>query len=757
MENYLLRTSSETLLLLLLLLDLCSGGLQAQQQHCPVLYLLNVRPIYPALDRAIPVWDGGLNVSPAGHLAVEQINNRSDMLPGYELGLIDIDSEACGVSIISRGVVNVYSELVNQNHCIVGVVGLYCTAVTNVISPMVSHPDIGGYVQLAASTSRLQDRTTLEASANLFHMVGLSSEFNKATLALMHALEWHRVSLIHHSGDIFHDSIANDFVQRIGYTDLELIARLPIATTELHFKEAFDTITDSEARISYWFVTATESANLLCEAYNRGFYWPGYVYILQEPSIDRILEVQTSCTKEQLMIALEGAFSLQYRLFADNNTILESGLSYSEYWRMYNEKLEEFGSINNVTLSATTYANPLYDQVWAFALAIDNLIDSYNVLFENYTVESMHEVSVLLKSELKNLSFQGASRSGKIQFNGSQEMSSYISVFQVQNGTPKLVGIYDPSVRNVTNVNVSDAPEDTFSLEYNLLPVWLGICIILVQVALLSLISTNLILILVWRKNKEIKATSPILSTSMMVGCYFLCLKPIILVMYRMFKLTESGTEPLCILEHSLWIGFDLILATLFFKILRIYHIFRERQMTMMSKYWIDGYLFIYVIIVCLGKAVLLILWYTIDPYRPMIMRVYVKTPAPHYDGTLHCTSDNNSVWTAVTLLYSGVLLLMSMILAIMTRHNRSIYKDTKKVNLFIFLVVLCLAITIPLWIVYHHHGGTETQSNVMEWLAYFSIPVLCQICLFVPKTLPLVLREISSQIRKSQNLAPIY
>ena len=755
MENYLLRISSETLLLLLLLLDLCSGGLQSQQQHCPVLYLLNVRPIYPALDRAVPVWDGGLDVSPAGHLAVEQINNRSDTLPGYELGLIDIDSEACGVSVISRGVVNVYSELVNQNHCIVGVVGLYCTAVTNVISPMVSHPDIGGYVQLAASTSRLQDRTTLEASANLFHTVGLSSEFNEATLALMHGLGWHRVSLIHHSGDVFHDSIANDFVQRIGtyyYKDLELVTRLPISTTELHFKEAFDTITDSEARISYWFVTATESANLLCEAYKRGFYWPGYVYILQEPSIDRILEVQTSCTKEQLMIALEGAFSLQYRLFADNDTVLESRLSYSQYWRMYNEKLEEFGSINNVTLSATTYANVLYDQVWAFALAIDNLIDSYNVSFENYTVESVNKVSVLLKSELKNLSFQGASRSGNIQFNGSQEISSYISVFQVQNGTPKLVGIYDPSVRNITNVNVSDAPEDTFSLEYNLLPVWLGICIILAQVALLSLISTNLILTLVWRKDKEIKATSPILSTSMMVGCYFLCLKPIILVMYRMFKLTERDTEPLCILKHSLWVGFDLILATLFFKILRIYHIFRERQMTMMSKYWIDGYLFIYVIVVCLGKAVLLILWYTIDPYRPMIMRVYVKTPAPHYDGTLHCTSDNISVWTVVTLLYSGVLLLMSMILAIMTRHNRSIYKDTKKVNLFIFLVVLCLAITIPLWIVYHRHGGTETQSNVMEWLTYFSIPVLCQICLFIPKTLPLVLREISSQIRKSQN-----
>jgi gamma-aminobutyric acid type B receptor len=754
MANYLLRISSILSITQVLLLELCSGGLQSQQQHCPVLHLLNVRPIYPsASDRAIPVWDRGLDISPAGHLAVEEINNRSDILPGYELGLIDVDSEACGVSVISRGVVNVYSELVNHSHCIMGVVGLYCTAVTNIISPIVSHKDIGGYVQIAASTSTLQDRTTPEASENLFHMVGLSNEFNEATLALMHALRWRRISLIHHTADFFHDSIANDFVQRIStHVDFELVARLPIATTELHFEEAFDTITDSEARISYWSVTATESAHLLCEAYNRGLYWPGYVYILREPSIDSILEVQTSCTREQLMIALNGAILLRYRLFADNNTILESRLSYSEYWRMYTKKLEDFGSINNVTLSATTYANTLYDQVWAFGLAIDTLIESHNVSFENYTVESVNKISVLLKSELKNLSFQGASSSGKIQFNGSQKISSYISVFQIQNEIQTLIGIYDPSVGNVTNVNVSDFPEDTFNLEYSLLPVWLGVCILLTQVTLLIMISTNLILTLVWRKKKEIKATSPILSTSMMVGCYFLCLKPIILIIYRMFELSESDTEPLCILEHCMWIGFDLILATLFFKILRIYHIFREHQMTMMSKYWIDRYLFVYVVIVCIGKAFLLIVWYAIDRYHAKIIRVYIKSPVAHYDGTLHCTSDNISVWTVITLLYSCVLLLMSMILAIMTRHNRSIYKDTKKVNFFIFLVVFSLAITVPLWIVYHFNGGRETQSNIVEWLTYFSVPMFCQICLFIPKTLPLVLSEISSRIRRSQN-----
>ena len=35
------------------------------------------------------VWDRGLDLIPAGHLAVEQINNRSDILQGYELKHVD--------------------------------------------------------------------------------------------------------------------------------------------------------------------------------------------------------------------------------------------------------------------------------------------------------------------------------------------------------------------------------------------------------------------------------------------------------------------------------------------------------------------------------------------------------------------------------------------------------------------------------------------------------------------------------------------
>ena len=733
-----------SILSLMLLLGHCN---ELQSQQCPVLHLLNVRPIRHSSDGASAVWDRGLDVSPAGHLAVEQINNRSDILPEYKLKLIDIDSEVCGVNTISRGIETVYSELMNHSHCIVGVVGLYCTDVTNVISPIFSHPNIGGYIQIAASTSRLDmNRATPEAEANLFYMVGVSSVFNQATLALMHALGWRRIGIIHHPSTFFFDSIANDFVQRTLLSDVKLAVCIPI-THKSDFK-AFDMLRDHEARISYWSVTFTESAHLLCEAYNRGLYWPGYVYILREPTLDNIFKTQTSCTKKQLMVALEKAFLLQYRFFTDDNTILESGLSYSEYWRMYNEKLQEFACTNKVNLSATASANALYDQVWAFALAITKLIKSHNVSFKNHTIKQIGAVddtiSQLLRSELKNLSFQGATKF--IQFNENQESSPYVSIFQVQNGTQKLIGIYDPSIGMVTNVTISDVPNDTFRTEYTLLPPWLGICSFISQGLNFGLITTNLILIVKWKNEKDIKAISPLLSLLMMIGCYSQCVTPVFQLAHRMLVLNNNITavKSLCYLKTWTWIGIDLVLAVLFLKLLRVYHIFRTFRKT--SRYWSDQCLFIYTLAICAGKTVLVICWNSTDSIDIEVCKTYVNTLAdqlPYYVATVTC--NKSGVWLAAAALYSSILLSLVVVLAVATRHiKKDNFKDTKKVNIFTFLVVIIIITNISLHI-FFDKVANQTGAEITEWLPSFAIPLLCQVCLFFPKTLPLAFEKIKS------------
>ncbi len=731
------------------------------RKRCPVLYLLNVEP-YPYHDSPIPIWDRGLDLIPAGHLAAEQINNRTDILSGFDLELIDIDSEACGIDTVSKGMANFYKELVNPDYreCIVGVIGLFCSAVTNVISPIINHPDIGGFVHIAASTSPIH-RGCDSNTTNLFHIIGSSSIFNEAMFALMKAFEWQRISLVYNSIQLYRSTTADDFMNGIHLDpNRKLITNVPLSDSKT---KIFNAINGEEARISYWTVTYSQAAHLLCEAYKKHFLWPGYVYILHEPKVKRILKVKTSCSKNELMSALEGVFLLKYRLFVDGDTKLESGLSYSEFRSNYADELQLFAKITGESLKECVYANSLYDQVWAFALALNNTFSSQQLSSVHVSTDDHghkmrtigHVVSSSLKHELRKISFPGAS--GKIiRFGEEQESPSYVDIFQVQNGSEVLIGTFDPFSQNITFTESAptDPPSDTFETVRILLPTWLGACfLIIAQGVLFALITTNLLLFVVWRKEREIKATSPILSTLIMIGCYLLFFRSVILIVYKTIDIKNMPLlESLCMLKTWLSIGTDLIFATVLLRLLRIYRIFCTAPMTIMSNYWIDKYLLLYIIFLCLGQVALLTVWSALDPIGPRIKPKYVygsDHELPHYETTLHCSCNSVVLWILASRLYSGLLILMVVHLAIQTRHvKKSIYKDTKKVNIFIFLVVICLMTTLPLWVIFLGKR-IEVGAVISEWVSLYSIPMLCQTCLFVPKTLPVIVRKLISRLRR--------
>ena len=716
-------------------------------RNCTVLQLLNVQP-YPD-DGVFAGFDRGLDLIPAAHLAAEEINNRWDILAGFDLQVVDIDSEACGRGIITKGLVNFYRELVSQDpsQCIVGVMGFVCSSVTNVLAPIIGYQNIG-YVTLANSVSPAH--RNIVNYPNLFHTISSSSVHNIVLLSLMQNFGWNRIGVVYDSLSIFYRSTANDFIQRaINTTEVEVSVNVPITTSE-SISEAFNMINSEAARVTYWLGNDGQNALCLCEAYQREFLYPGHVFILRyhEKIVENILKANTECSKDELLCAMEGVLLMDYRLYVDDNTTLFSGWSYSEFRERYADKLEEFASKINENLSLNIYANSFYDQVWTFALALNNsipLIRSKSLSLSDYTIGNTGAISSIIRHELTNQSFQGAS--GWIKFNEKNEIPSYVNIFQVINGTPTLIAIYDPIVQNVKflrNIQQS-VPDDTFDTIYTLLPTWLVGSIFTAQAVLFCLITTNTLLLVLWRKEIEIKATSPVLSVLMMIGCYLLWGAPIILMVYRTVVITNMTVLTfLCNLKVWLLIGSDFIFATLLIRMLRIQHIFRAKQMIMMSNYWMDKYLFTYILAICTGKVILLIVLTAVDPNHPHIRIQYVVPihTLPYYTATVHCSNSSPQVWLAVTLSYSGVLLFMVMLLAIMTRHiKKGMYKDTKKVNVFIFSVVLTLAVTILLWFVFLE-SGVETGANIAEWLVSFTISTLCQACIFVPKLLPLAIKK---------------
>ena len=739
---------------LLLVLNHLIASRDLQGPECPTLYLLNVEP-YPVTEDSAGKWDRAFELIPAGHLAAEQINNRSDLLPEHKLMLIDIDSEACGkqFDVISKGITNVYRVLVNPNlTCIVGVIGLFCSPMTNAISPIISHPNIGGYVHIAASTSPLHHDSGLNfEGSNLFHIVGSASILNKAVLALMHTYNWRRIASINTESHYYYTRSSNDFIERVlSNPEFELTTHINTSPTES--TETFNIINSEGARVSYWSVTDEMAAYYLCEAFWMNFTWPGYVYIIQEiNNIDELFQAETRCSREELLKAMDNVFFIDYRLYVEDGIQLVSGVSYSEFQHLYTDKLREFASMTNENLQNNLYANSLYDQVWAFALAINNSlksVQSLNLSFEDYTIgKRVPNLSHILEHELKNIAFQGAS--GWIDFNENHESLTFVNIFQFQKDNLTLVGIYDPHTYHVTLTeaapHVSEVPPDTFETIYQLLPIWLGACILALQGIVFGLITANFLLILKWKSEKDIKAISPLLSLLMMIGCYTLCVTPVFQIAHRMFVL--SSTTLVCYLKTWTWTGTDLILAVLFLKLLRVYHIFRTFRKT--SRCWSDQYLFFYTLAICVGKVVLVILWNSTDSVYLDIHKEYVNRPdqLPYYAATVTCHT--SGLWLVVTELYSGVLLFLVVILAVATRHiKKDNFKDTKKVNTFIFLVVIIIITDTALHILYHE-DDIQIGADVAEWLPSFAIPMLCQVCLFIPKVLPLAWKE-----RKCSGLA---
>ena len=116
--------------------------------------------------------------------------------------------------------------------CIVGVIGLFCSPVTSVVSPINSHPNIGGYVHIVASTSPVHRVGPLNSrDSSLFYIIESSSVFNEATLAQMHTYNWQKITSVYTESDIYFRSTFDDFIERVLFTNPEykLVTRVPIS------------------------------------------------------------------------------------------------------------------------------------------------------------------------------------------------------------------------------------------------------------------------------------------------------------------------------------------------------------------------------------------------------------------------------------------------------------------------------------------------------------------------------------------------
>ena len=179
--------------LFLLTTGICQG--HSSVSVLQLLVVLNVQG-----GHEVPRWDRGAEILPAAQLAVERINEDFNFLPEYHLELVPVDTGACTYDFNGEALINFLHQITQEDQHIVGVVGLFCTSVAQLISPLAGHRGIS-LLQIAGSASPVlhnQDKYPY-----LWHMISSSTAYVEAVYRMMDEFGWTNIAVIGSTGGLY--------------------------------------------------------------------------------------------------------------------------------------------------------------------------------------------------------------------------------------------------------------------------------------------------------------------------------------------------------------------------------------------------------------------------------------------------------------------------------------------------------------------------------------------------------------------------
>ena len=147
-------------------------------------------------------------------VAQDEINNHTNLLPGYHIELIIKRRETCSIYEISIGLSNLLKYTIDPPcRPVVAVSGLGCSSQTIIMSPIAGH-DGFDLIQLATANSPIF-QTQNDRFPHLWTFLGSATVYPDTVLALMDDFNWKRVGLVYNSDSAFTREIAVYFEQKI--------------------------------------------------------------------------------------------------------------------------------------------------------------------------------------------------------------------------------------------------------------------------------------------------------------------------------------------------------------------------------------------------------------------------------------------------------------------------------------------------------------------------------------------------------------
>ncbi|EGT30589.1 CBN-GBB-1 protein [Caenorhabditis brenneri] len=673
-------------------------------------------------------WAGGEACLPAVQMALEDVNNRLDILPGYVLNMTNHNSQ-CQPGLAMQ---QLYDFLYKPPTKLMLLAG--CSPVTTVIAEAAPVWNLvvlsyGGSSPALSNRNRFPTLFRTHPSANMQ---------NPTRIHIMEKFKWKRFTILMSVEEVFVTTAK----------DLESIARKKgIRVDRQSFygdpADAIKTLQRQDARIIVGLFYVTEARKVLCQAYHHGLYGRRYVWFFIGWYADTWYipppEEHLNCTAEQMAEAAEYHFTTESVMLSRDNIPAISDMTGMQF----QERLTQHFQKETANVGGFPEAPLAYDAVWALALAFNCTRNNLppHLRLENFSYDNKVIADTLFQC-VKNTSFRGVS--GKVMFSDSGDRIARTQIEQMQGGKYKIMGYYDTTSGDLEWYNKEQwlngrgPPPDSTVIKKHAMTVSNEFYYPTILFSVLG-IAACVLIYLFTQKHRErliIFQSQPECNNILLIGCS-MCLFSLFLIGLPSddISIPESLFPFLCHARVTILLfGFTFAYGSMFAKVWIVHRMgaTENQQLASRQKDEPISPTKFYVIISALTAVDVFVcfVWIIIDPLHLTEQKFPLFTPADSEEDEMimpvlqSCQSYQQEVWIGIIMGFKCLLLVFGTFLSYETRNLKLRFiNDSRFVGLAIYNVAVMTLVTAPV-VTLLIHGKVDAN------FAFISLTVL--ICTYI-------------------------
>ncbi|KRY28879.1 Gamma-aminobutyric acid type B receptor subunit 2 [Trichinella spiralis] len=646
------------------------------------------------------------NLRPAIDIALADINNHPCVLRGYNLTLINKDTQ-CKPSMGMKS----FFDMMNEERKKLAIFGGACTR-TNELVAMAANFWHKVQLSYAENHPMFSSRDSKDMYQTFYRIVPGHRDQLQARIRFLHHFNWTKVGAIVQNDDSRHSLHMEAFTTAIERKHgVAILATHGFSSTKMNIREGLKHLKAKDARIIIGEFNVSLAAAVFCEAYSQKLYGPEYVWIIPGYHQDYWWLSKTDqlpCSRFQLRKALEGHFALRFTVIRSDTTRVWSDKTAAEYDAEYRAKCKP------PHCQYSKYHGYVYDGLWTIAQAAENLITTMMMRGKHFNPEQdlldsdrdvMGAWKLALMEAIDSLEFEGVT--GKVRFYQNERLGR-IRIVRFQNQSYTAVGEYDGAEDRFTLFGQriiwqnGSPPADAIQeviirryVDYSVFYIMCSLVAICIMLAI-ALLTVNIY----FRNHKFIKMSSPNVNNLIILGS-IMTYCSVILLGIDTNMVSELDYSRMC--TAKVWIlcfGFTLAFGSMFAKTWRVHSIFNDIHLH--KKAIKDYKLFLIVGVLLLIDVLILSTWLIIDPMQMAVKQL--PTEKDERSNLLikptieYCKTDYTVVFQALLYGYKGIFLVLGCFLAWETRNvNVPALNDSKYIGMSVYNVVLVCGVGVAI------------------------------------------------------------